>query len=327
VSTATAVRPPEDPISQTALNCYLTTVIAVAECLAGVCPEIGIPYQERLMRVPRRLGFHATARSLEESRLALVSDLKEFGDITGRHFADMPRKAGEIVSLIARLSNIVGERNERHNAALGRLAEQMQFAAELDDAVRLRQMAAQQSIGLRASSETLEREIADLLGEITREARDLETRIRQPEAFSAMDRLTGLLNRLGMERQLNLCLERPNPFCVLVFAWIPDPRIEPAEREQMTRRLATRLVDQVRPNDIVGRWAPEQFVVIFQSRMRDAEARSRQIARNLTERYALKTPDGDEHLEITANVNIVEPEPPETAPALFSRIDRAHAAE
>jgi hypothetical protein len=234
VSTATAVRPPEDPISQTALNCYLTTVIAVAECLAGVCPEIGIPYQERLMRVPRRLGFHATARSLEESRLALVSDLKEFGDITGRHFADMPRKAGEIVSLIARLSNIVGERNERHNAALGRLAEQMQFAAELDDAVRLRQMAAQQSIGLRASSETLEREIADLLGEITREARDLETRIRQPEAFSAMDRLTGLLNRLGMERQLNLCLERPNPFCVLVFAWIPDPRIEPAEREQMT---------------------------------------------------------------------------------------------
>src|SRR5580700_10631550 len=161
------------------MNCYMTTVLAIADCFAQICPDIGIPYQERLQRVPRRLGFNPTAKALEESRLALLSDLRDFAGVIGEYLKEVPVKADEIVALAIQASELLNARTESHNALLRGLSEQMEAAAEVDDPGQIRELMAQQAVGLRTSSESVKREISALLGRLRAEAEAFQRDVRQ----------------------------------------------------------------------------------------------------------------------------------------------------
>src|ERR1700684_3822862 len=65
-------------VDQTALACYLSTVVAIGNCMAEVCPSVGSMYRDRLLKLPRRLGFDATPQTLEQSCEAVKTDLLEY---------------------------------------------------------------------------------------------------------------------------------------------------------------------------------------------------------------------------------------------------------
>src|SRR5712692_7616754 len=61
-----------------AVTCYLSTLLAVANCLKEACPEVGEPYRHRLSRLRSRLAFDANPEAIEEGRAAVESELKEY---------------------------------------------------------------------------------------------------------------------------------------------------------------------------------------------------------------------------------------------------------
>src|SRR5580658_5327798 len=77
-SSSDSPNPGTESIEQTALACYLSTVVAIGNCMAEVCPSVGAMYRDRLLKLPRRLGFDATPETLEQSRDAVATDLLEF---------------------------------------------------------------------------------------------------------------------------------------------------------------------------------------------------------------------------------------------------------
>src|ERR1700693_4082723 len=64
---------------QSALTCYQSAILAIAQCMAEVCPRVGLVYNHRLLRLPRRLGFDATPQALAASREAVEAALAEYG--------------------------------------------------------------------------------------------------------------------------------------------------------------------------------------------------------------------------------------------------------
>ena len=303
------------------MNCYMTTVLAIADCFAQICPDIGIPYQERLQRVPRRLGFNPTPKALEESQLALLSDLKDFAHVIGQYLKAVPTKADEIVAMAVQASELLNARIESHNALMQGLAEQMETAAEVDDPDQIRAFVAQQAVGLRTSSESVNREIASLLGRLRAEAEAFQRNLRQADELMTMDRSTALLNRRGVERHLESDLVAGKQFCVLMFQSDAPSDLPTAEKEQLIKKLATNLVAQVRPSDVVCRWDDDRFLVIFQCGMKHAEARSRQIAQGMSERFVSKAEDKERKISVQVRVTLLEPEPNENAEGLFQRIE------
>jgi GGDEF domain-containing protein len=312
----------ESSLGQTAMNCYMTTVLAIADCFAQICPDIGIPYQERLQRVPRRLGFNPTPKALEESRLALLSDLRDFAHVIGQYLNAIPTKADEIVAMAVQASELLNARIESHNALMQGLAEQMETAAEVDDPGQIRGFVAQQAVGLRTSSESVNREIASLLGRLRAEAEAFQRNLRQADELMTMDRVTALLNRRGVERHLESDLAAGKQFCVLMFQSDAPAGLSGAEKEQLIKKLATNLAAQVRPSDVVCRWDEDRFLVIFQCGMKHAEARSRQIAQGMGERFVSKADGKEQKLSIQVHVTLLEPETNETAEGLYQRIDK-----
>src|SRR5260370_23235658 len=79
-----------EDLAQAAVKCYLSTMVAVADSMAEVCPDIGLAYQKRLQRVPMRLGFQLTPKTLEESRSTLEAEIKQYSEIAAAYVRCAP---------------------------------------------------------------------------------------------------------------------------------------------------------------------------------------------------------------------------------------------
>ena len=71
-------------LEQAATRCYLTTLLAVTDCLAEMCPDVGTTFKRRWARAPQRFGFEPTAAVLESSRQSFENDLKAFASYAGQ---------------------------------------------------------------------------------------------------------------------------------------------------------------------------------------------------------------------------------------------------
>lgn len=305
------------------LNCYLSTVITVAESMAAICPEIGNPYSERLLRWPRRLGFNATPKALEESRIALRSELRAFTEVAGQYFREVPAKAQLLNSLVLKASELLRERTESYYKSIETLSEQMEIGADLDNTEQFRKLLQQQAVGLRASSDTMLSEMTKLLGQMTEQAESFQRRLENPEYLTATDELTGLLSRIGAQRQLQTYLESGQTFCALVFKVEGFDLVPPDQTGPLIKRLAERLIELIRPTDVASRWADDRFFIIFQCDRADAEPRARQIAVGLSDSYTIAKGTRKIRQQINFVFSIVEPGSPDQFEQMIARIDQS----
>lgn len=89
----------------TAVDCYLSTLLAIANCVGDACPEVGGPYRNRLSRLQSRLAFDSSPEALEESCLAVETELKEYALKTSAYLAE---HGAALRSATAALAEIVG---------------------------------------------------------------------------------------------------------------------------------------------------------------------------------------------------------------------------
>src|SRR5260370_21064867 len=73
-------------LSQSAVHCYLSAVLCAADCIAAMCPTIGVPYQQRWRRLPQRMGFDLSPAGLEASERMFESEMHRFVELAGPYF-------------------------------------------------------------------------------------------------------------------------------------------------------------------------------------------------------------------------------------------------
>src|ERR1700687_558435 len=122
-----------DELAQAAVKCYLSTLLAVAESMAEVCPDIGLAYQKRLQRIPMRLGFHLTAKTLEESRSTLEAEIKQFSEITAQYVRCAPPALEKVIASGSTVVDAIAENASLLVTGLQTLAERIYVAAGLDE--------------------------------------------------------------------------------------------------------------------------------------------------------------------------------------------------
>src|ERR1700689_4893630 len=62
----------------TAVTSYLSTLLAVSDCVGAACPEIGGPYRHRLSRLRSRLAFDANPQAMIESNATVERELAQY---------------------------------------------------------------------------------------------------------------------------------------------------------------------------------------------------------------------------------------------------------
>ena len=253
---------------QAAVACYLSTVVAVGNCIEEVCPAVGAMYRDRLHRLPRRLGFDATPQALEQSREAVETDLMEYSRTASAWIAAGSNHAAMLLEHLRRTEETLVASADLQRAFLQDLAEHIGTSAEVDEEAQLRVAFKRYAAGLRAYSRRALAEKLATIDELRRRREEIDAWLAQAKTSDFNDSETGLLNRQAAERRIQTQVGKNKPFCVILVG----------SHGLNMKDLADHLAATIRPYDVIFRWSQDELVTIFEASQAEIAARAQQIA-------------------------------------------------
>ncbi len=280
---------------QTAVTSYLSTLLALSECVAAACPEVGGQYRHRLTRLRTRLAFEPTPEAMAESTVVVEKELREYAGKTASYIAEHALELRRTIGALETIVKSFAQRQEFYGARLRQFAAQMETTPYPTDMEHLSDVVALQAASLLGCVESMNHDTQSLL---TRMHGELEAVAERLRASEVTDRLTGLMNRREMERQIELRKSSGEEPIIVVFELSGDVR------DEVTQQAAARLGSQFRHHDLLCRWSDYEFLVLFQGSRETAAARTEQIVPWIAGRYLL---DNGESVEIRVDAGLVAP--------------------
>jgi GGDEF domain-containing protein len=311
-----------------ALTCYLGAMLAMAKSMQEICSRAGLLYGDRLTRLPRRLAFDTTLEKLEESRQALEEDLAEYTAATAAWLDAGAGMAQQIVAAIETLEPYITESRNLHTAMLEDLARQMSLSAEVDADSEVRASLRLCALSLRSYLRHRRDESGASLIDLQSRAQQLSEWLSRGDPSHSTDLATGLPNREEFERRVKASWHTFTDVSALLFEW-KDADSAPASGlpHAVVKRLANRLTDQLRPRDIVGRWSPNQFAVMFEVSGREAAQRANRIAQELSGQHSTFVHGVAATICVRVTVSVIERLPEETLAQLLLRMEELQPTE
>ena len=324
------MRPPEavpqpetgrDSKFAAALDCYLSSLQDIAEAIRTISPEVGSAYYDQLIRLRKRLAFESSIKTLEESRTTLHQELKTFSEKARRFNQALADDVNQSLAVLANNEDNLFARNNRYIEQLSQLADQMDQLAKSGDKARL--MA--QATGFRHFVQSMQRDSSESFARLQQKMLESQNKLREAQLLGLTDPLTGVGNRREFDRELALRIDAKRGFCMLLFDLnhfkMVNDRHGHLYGDAILKQLGERLRRQIRPRDFVCRWGGDEFVVILECGLEDAEIRSGQIAQWLSGPYKVSLEGQEILVDIGVSVGLAEHVPGETPEQLFRRVD------
>jgi len=288
----------DDPVNvlHAAVDCYLSSLQAMAKCVGDTCPEIGGLYRHRISRLRSRLAFDSSPAAMEESTRAIEEELNEYA---AKASAFVEQHGIELKTTIRGLEEIVrslAQRQEFYGARLRQFAAQMRTTTYPVEAEHLQEAVALQAAGLLSCVESMNHEAHSLVTRMHQQLAAVEQRLKAAEVT---DPLTGLMNRREMERHIEARKAAGEPVVLVKF------QISGEVNHEVSRQVAGRLASQFRHKDFISRWTDTEFMVLFQGPVETAQARTEQILPWVSGRYLL---DSGENVHIGVEAHLMQPE-------------------
>jgi diguanylate cyclase (GGDEF)-like protein len=312
-----------DAFLQAALDCYLASILDIAETVSNLCTDIGVSCHDQLVRLRSRVAFHASIQTLEESRTALHSELLDFSGKARQYNNALAGDVAKALALLAQSESAVAVRNDKYIERLARFVEQMEQVARSGD----RTLAAGQAVELRGFVESMERDSRDANAHLHAKLAEFQNKLREVEFLASIDPLTGVANRREFDRQLSARIAADREFCILLFDLNTFKRVNCDHGhlcgDEILKQLGARLTTHVRPRDFVCRWGGDEFVAILECPLPNAQARAEEIAGLLCGPYKVALQGHQIDVNIGVSVGVVERIAGETAEQVFQRADAA----
>jgi GGDEF domain-containing protein len=280
----------------TTVNGYLSTLIAMANCLGEACPEVGGLYRHRLSRLRSRLAFDSSPEAIEEACIAVETELKEYASKASGYAAQHGVELRTAVSALEDIVRSLAQRQDFYAARLRQFAAQMQATAYPTDPEHLQEVVALQVAGLLSCVESMSHETQSLVRRMQNELEAVELRLKEAEVT---DPLTGLMNRREMERQIEA--RRAAGASPVLLQFVLSGEIS----DEVAKQVSARLGSQFRHKDFVSRWSDTEFVVLFQGPPEIAASRAEQIVPWVAGRYVL---DNGDSVQVGVEVRFAQPE-------------------
>ena len=262
----------------TAVSSYLTTLLAVSECIGDACPEVGGPYRHRLSRLCSRLAFDTTPQAITESTVVVERELKDYSKKTANYIAHHGIELRRAIETLETIVKSLAQRQDFYGARLRQFAEQMQTTPYPTDPEHLAEVVSLQAAGLLGCVESMANDTQSLVARMRTELADVSERLKDAEMT---DRLTGLMNRKEMERQIDRRKASGDDPVLLVFELTGDVS------DEIAQLVALRLTSRFRHQDLICRWTDREFLVLFKGAAEIARARTEQIVPWIAGKYAL----------------------------------------
>jgi GGDEF domain-containing protein len=288
-----------------AIECYLSSIVSIANCIADVCPDIGVPFRNQWRRIPQRIGFDSTLETLEKSKRSFQGSIENLHQLSQDYFGEGLPALREIGDTGGRAVELVLERNAAFASMMTTLADSIAATADLDAPPELRDQLEQHAAGLRAAAHKVEAEVIPPLAQLQKVVQTCADLIRRIRENCMVDSDTGLLSAQGFLGEVTQAL-RKGPACVVTMdlsaADAQGKPLAPSGFQHLSSNLADRITEQFRAFDSIGRLGETRFAILFGGTADQARVRQQSMARSISGQYA----GTDGKIKVKAEVKVLE---------------------
>jgi diguanylate cyclase (GGDEF)-like protein len=308
------------------LQAYRAALRAIADAGARAFPLAGDQLRENLLALRQHLNPQSDSKVVTETGEHLETELGAWSDQASRFYQEKTNELKEILSIVAKATGEIAERDDHHAKHFAQLTERLREANRMTDLTAIRSALSKSVTDISEYATGMAKAGQDSLAQLRSQLSVYEQRLQEVERLASLDALTGIANRRKLETSIESRIHQKRAFCVIYldlngFKIINDT-LGHLAGDELLKQFAGELKTAFRPNDVVGRWGGDEFLVIVDGDLREAQTFTAKIEKWVNGQYAL-TGAQKPKVQLSAAVGACAWNPGESATDLIRKADAA----
>jgi diguanylate cyclase (GGDEF)-like protein len=313
----------------TVIDCYRALLRAIGSNAIRACHAPGANLEHQLTCLEASLSRHSTSDRLEEVQNQVEDRLERWGTLTADHLRGKADEVKELLIMMSRTAESVGERDQRYANQFADLTTDLKAIASLDDLTIVRSSLVRKANDLKDCVDKMTQEGHRALSELRTRVTDYETKLTAVEQLALKDTLTGLANRRSAEGRMEWYVSQQQTYCVVIvdldgFKKVNDSHGH-AAGDDLLRQFSDELQKNMRSTDMVARWGGDEFIVILTCDLVAATPQVERIRKWVLGKYKIQIGAGKEiaQVEVGASIGLAQWLPGRTAQQVMELADAA----
>ena len=304
---------------------YCSSLVEMGNCGQDACPALGGELKQGLGKLEEKLSRTLTCETIKETETGVREHLQGWGRLAAMHYRKQTGEVKEILLMMARTAESVGERDQRCAAQITDVTTRLKNIANLEDLSAIRESIKQSATDLKSSVERMASEGKAAIDQLKKEVTTYQTRLEQAEEIASRDALTGLRSRLSVEGDIEQSLHGRAPFCVAIIDIDEFKRVNDEHGhlvgDELLKKFAAKLQSVCRSTDTIGRWGGDEFLLLLHGGIVDARAQIDRLREWVCGSYTVQGSAATSKLRVKVSIGLAERLPGETMKALVDRAD------
>lgn len=309
------------------LDAYGSTLVEMGNCSLDACPGTGESLKRALVQLTAELTPAASHERLATTGELAREQLRTWGCETARHYQGKAYEVKEILLTIARTAESVSARDQRCTGQLNAVTQRLKTIATLDDLTQVRVSIVESAAELKASIERMTEEGKKVLDHLRKQVQDYQTKLEEAEKIASRDALTGISNRIYVEARMEERLASKAEFCVAILDLDGFKKVNDEHGhltgDELLKQFASELRSACRSNDIIGRWGGDEFILLLDAGLDEAQGQVDRIRKWVCGNYEIKRAEGTVKFRVNASIGLAARVADETIKDLLARADAA----
>ena len=263
------------------LSAYLATLAAIGTHGQRAVPSLGDMIGSALAGIADTLAQASSPDAIRDSSRLVEEQLSQWADSAQQKHKEGEKTIRDLLQVIFEATESTGTRDEKFTREIGELGDRLRTVAGLESVPLIRRSITENASALTSCVARMADESRESVRKLTSEIAEYQTRLMASERRALVDPLTGLCNRRGFEEELELRVQRRQPFSLLVadlngFKSAND-RHGHLVGDEILRQFALELKSQFVADDMVARWGGDEFVGIVAGAPNDGAIREERV--------------------------------------------------
>jgi diguanylate cyclase (GGDEF)-like protein len=308
-----------------AIAAYRSALLETGRYSMEACPALGEGLKRGLQKLNDRLAGNLTREVLEGADKSVQQQLEDWGERTAKHYLKRTGEVKELLLVLARTAESVGERDQRCARQLNEVTARLNQIARLDDLTMIRASIVRSASELKSSIDRMAAEGKTAIDQLRVEVSNYQAKLDEAEKLASSDSLTGLRSRLCVEHQIERRIEAGAKFCVAIidingFKQVND-RYGHLIGDEVLKQFAGELRSASRSTDVIGRLGGDEFILLLDCALAEAHAQIDRLQAWVCGSYTVAGTGGPIGLPVDASFGLAERQPEETMKELIDRAD------
>ncbi len=310
-----------------AMDCYGSALAEMGHCSLDACPGIGDGLKRDLGELRAGISPQMSRETLRATESGVREKLREWGQETARHYQQKACEVKEMLLMMARTAESVSARDQRSAGQMNEVTERLRAIASLDDLTLIRASIERSATELKTSIDRMAEEGKAVLDHLREQVATYEAKLEEAEEMASRDSLTGLSSRLYVEGQIEKRIAGGAPFCVAIvdvdrFKKVNDDYGH-LIGDELLKQFGAELRSACRATDVIGRWGGDEFILLFDCGVEEAEAQTERLRKWVCGSYSVAGKQGAIKLNVAASIGLAAHVAGEGMKELLSLADAA----